>query len=261
MAWAVETVDFDWFVLLSGQDYPIQPLERIEDALRGGGVQGYISGVPFGQGVPCGPTECVVQRPGKPCEECVSRYHYRYFALPRIPGAGRLTILANSLRVDRWLNARQSYIRVRRCFQERLSLLLGFHVRGPFGPTLKPYKGPQWFSLHREAVRYVLDFAQRNPAYVYHYQRTIIPDESFFQTILLNQSRLRLSRNNMRFVSWPNPWSSHPEVLVTADLNRLLESGCHFARRFDATVDSTILDSLDEVLALDPAATEHCRRG
>ncbi len=257
MALAVDTTDFDWFVLLSGQDYPIQPLARIETALRSEGVHGYISGVAVEEGVPCGPVECVVQRPGEPCAECVTRYTFSYYALPWMPGIGRIARCVGSSRIDRWINAHQPYVRVRPSFQRGLPTRLGFRTGWPFGPTMRLYKGSQWFSLHRDAVRYVLDFVRHNPGYVRHFRRTSIPDEAFFQTMLLNQPKLRMSRNNMRFVSWTDPWSPHPDILVLEDLPRLLQPQCHFARRFYVRTDAAILERLDEVLSKGSVAEHH----
>lgn len=57
------TGEFDWLVLLSGQDYPLRPLEEIERGLVGGGFDGYVEGVEV--------------RP-PPGDEFTRRYFYRY---------------------------------------------------------------------------------------------------------------------------------------------------------------------------------------
>src|SRR4051794_31791667 len=38
--------EWDWLVLLSGQDYPLRPLPEIERELGARGVEGYVEGVP-----------------------------------------------------------------------------------------------------------------------------------------------------------------------------------------------------------------------
>ena len=33
LRWIVDNVDFDWIIIISGQDYPIQPLKNLEKFL------------------------------------------------------------------------------------------------------------------------------------------------------------------------------------------------------------------------------------
>jgi hypothetical protein len=73
-----------------------------------------------------------------------------------------------------------------------------------------------------------------------------IPSESFFATVLLNDRSLRVARDNRRFVSFEAPLTPHPDTLTTADLDRVLASKCDFARKFDAEVDTEVLDALDD---------------
>ncbi len=78
-----------------------------------------------------------------------------------------------------------------------------------------------------------------------YYRRVAIPSESFFATVLLNDSSLRVTPDNRRFVSFPVPGAPHPETLTSADLGRLLQSDCDFARKFDIEADAEVLDALD----------------
>src|SRR5689334_7292370 len=42
LRWALEHADFDWLVLISGQDYPIRPLAEIERSLALGDVHAFV---------------------------------------------------------------------------------------------------------------------------------------------------------------------------------------------------------------------------
>jgi hypothetical protein len=51
--------------------------------------------------------------------------------------------------------------------------------------------------------------------------------------------------DHLRHIDWGRD-SSHPKTLGVPDLERLVTSAKLFARKFDASVDSAILDLLDE---------------
>ena len=79
------------------------------------------------------------------------------------------------------------------------------------------------------------------------FRRVLIPDELFFQTILLNSPlRDRIVNDNLRYMDWSRPNVPLPAVLGTGDLPQLQQSPALFARKFDVTVDSAILDMIDE---------------
>jgi hypothetical protein len=87
-------------------------------------------------------------------------------------------------------------------------------------------------------------FVHANPDYVRFFGHVLIPDELFFQTIIMN-SELRgsIENDNLRFLDWSR--DPRPAVLVQKDLPALLSSHKLFARKFDERIDSSILDLLD----------------
>jgi hypothetical protein len=106
--------------------------------------------------------------------------------------------------------------------------------------------GSQWFTVSVRAIRSVTTFLSDNPGYVAYYRRADIPDESFFHTILRNDPTLRFVGDNRRFIRFPPPPSEgHPLVLGVDDLDDMVASGSHFARKFDGRVDPVVLDLLD----------------
>jgi hypothetical protein len=72
-----------------------------------------------------------------------------------------------------------------------------------------------------------------------------VPSESFFASVLLNEAALTIERDNRRYVPFA-PGAPHPDTLTSGDYDTLLASGADFARKFDAAVDSRVLDLLDE---------------
>jgi hypothetical protein len=124
-------------------------------------------------------------------------------------------------------------------------------LRRRFPHGLRPFVGSGYWCLHRDAVRYVLAFVERRPDFVRFYRRVHIPDESFFQTILVNsQLADSIVNDNLRYIEWP---PRGPAILTSADLPKLWASGKLFARKFDLEVDPHVLNEIDAALD-DPAS-------
>lgn len=79
-----------------------------------------------------------------------------------------------------------------------------------------------------------------------------VPDEIFFQTILLNSSLASdIVNDDMRYIEWKDPNSGSPSVLDMNDFPGLANSPKLFARKFDEEVDVEILDRIDhEILGV-----------
>ena len=166
-------------------------------------------------------------------DEFARRYFYRYRTI-REPRASMRRALAASrpllvLRDMPW------------------GVLLGRRCATPFSAALPCRRGSDWLSLSRRSVEAVAGAARSRPDLLRHYERTISPTESFPQTVLHAAPGLRLSADTRRFTSW-TPGAQHPEVLRSADLERILASGSDFARKFDVTVDRAVMDELDRVV-------------
>jgi hypothetical protein len=78
-----------------------------------------------------------------------------------------------------------------------------------------------------------------------------VPDEIFFQTIILNSSFARRAVNdNLRYIEWKDPDAGSPAILRKSDFQKLASSSKLFARKFDMTVDTEVLDFIDrEIIA------------
>ncbi len=211
-------LDPDWLLVLSGQDYPLRPMAAIEADL---GTSEYDAMLGHAW-------ELDTDRlPEPPADEFFLRCAYRHYAapafLPRLPG---------TLRPLAYLRDLPPQVGLRR-------------VRLPFGEGFRCFVSADWLTLSRRALRAVLD-AAGDRRLMRFYRRVAIPSESFFATVLLNDSSLHVARDNRRFVSFEAPLTPHPDTLTTADLDRVLASGCDFARKFDAEADAQVLDALDE---------------
>jgi hypothetical protein len=185
----------EWFVLLSGQDYPVRPLAQIEAGLRGADA--------FVQATPVKP---LTWRRGE-ADEFARRYRMRWR-----PVDDRVAQVA--ARADPLAHVR--------------TLPGGTYLGLRATPPLPPFHGSDWCTLSRRAVDAVL----AAPAAVLdHFLHTIVPTEAFMQTVLAN-STLTLHPDNRRHVRFA-PSSPNPRVLTRDDVDAALASGADFARKFD----------------------------
>jgi hypothetical protein len=233
--WALDYVDFDWFILLSGQDFPICPIKDIEQFYENTNFDGFIEATPL------------EEFSSEERRDIFTRYWFQYWRLPknwyyyRVPS-----------KVRDWLNwsrstvnSAQSLIQIR-WMPRGLGMRLGIRAWSvPFHGGFRCFKGSDWFSLSRPLVEFLKRTIQERSHLVVHYSRTILPSESFFHTVLWNASGLYLCNDNLRYISWPNHWSSHPATLTGSHFDALVSSGKHFARKFDVNLDPHIVDRLE----------------
>jgi hypothetical protein len=119
-------------------------------------------------------------------------------------------------------------------------------LKRAFPAGLQPYGGGTWCALSGEAVRYLVDYSDRNPEVVDFFRHVKIPDEIYVQTVLLNsQLGDSIEPDDVHYIDW-SPGGAHPKTLGTEDYERLASSGKLFARKFDPRYDMKVLDMLDE---------------
>lgn len=206
--------DPDWTLILSGQDYPLRPLADIEGELEASLVDGRLGAV----------RQVEPNRPPTGEDEFFLRCRYRHYTRPRAMGA-----LPRALRPLAYARELPPLVGVRRL--ER--------------PPLPFFACADWLTLGRRALTATLAAAD-DRRLMRHFRRVAVPSESFFATVLLNDPALTIERDHRRFAPFPHAGAPHPDTLTSDDLERLLASGADFARKFDAAVDSRVLDLLDE---------------
>ncbi|MEQ2039623.1 beta-1,6-N-acetylglucosaminyltransferase [Mediterraneibacter gnavus] len=120
------------------------------------------------------------------------------------------------------------------------------------------YKGSQWVSITDDFVRYILSNMKRIKK-IYKY--TIIPDESFIQTIAMNsyyKNKLSTGNENeatMRLIDWER---GNPYIYKKEDLLILRNCDSLFARKFSDLVDKEIIIELKKnVISKDSEGSEN----
>jgi hypothetical protein len=127
----------------------------------------------------------------------------------------------------------------------------GRHVQLPgrrsFPRGLRPFGGGAYWCLSRECIELVHSFVRERPDVVRFFHRVDIPDEIFFQTVVMNSDLAgTVVNDNLRYIDWSR--DRRPAVLGIEDLERLRTSTKLFARKFDVGRDPAILDAIDREL-------------
>jgi hypothetical protein len=131
----------------------------------------------------------------------------------------------------------------------------GPHVRLPwkrrFPEGATPYGGEAYWNLSRAGVEHVARFVDSRPDVVDFFRHVDIPDEIFFQTVLMNSELAgSVVNDNLRYIDWTR--GPRPALLEARDLPALRASPKLFARKFDVFHDGEILDLVDTELLREP---------
>ncbi|MCB5184290.1 beta-1,6-N-acetylglucosaminyltransferase [Methylobacillus gramineus] len=131
----------------------------------------------------------------------------------------------------------------------------------PFMEGVTPYIGNQWMILSRGFC----EFLTRSPEvsrFVKFYKNTLIADEGFFQTVIMNTSySANIVNDDKRAIDWV-PMGTiklRPREFTTNDASALLASKHLFARKFDETIDTNILDIIEQHLKDTQVISRHTK--
>jgi hypothetical protein len=73
------------------------------------------------------------------------------------------------------------------------------------------------------------------------------PVETVFQTVLMNDSNLKIENTDKRFIVWSDG-GNNPKILGLQHLGGILASDAWFARKVDDMLSSELLDRLDDIV-------------
>jgi hypothetical protein len=222
--WLLENnSDFDWLVYLSGQDYPTQPLSKIEDFLSKTDYDGFMLYA-----------EALSEQGYLLVNNPVERYFYQYYRPP--------TWIRPYLKIPyKILLKVQKFTPLNCWYIDALPIGLKALLT-PFNENSICYSSSQWHTLSRRCVEYIANFTNKNSSLVNYYEKTILPEESIIATILVNSKRFKICNDHKRYLEFLGD-SAHPRILTAQDYSTLTNGSFHFARKFEQ--DTEILDMLD----------------
>ena len=219
---------YDYFMLLSGQDYPIHNMQLVVDSLKNAYPMPYI--------------DCN----GGGINNPVIRSKF----------AKRKTVL--QLRF--WLMHKHKwfpkfFIRVGVWLMEKILFSLRLSDYYYFAKhDIQLFCGSAWWILPDQIIDFIL--GEIDQPYVQRLLATDTPEETFFQILakrsplehlvnVKNQRDKQAGKTWAYFHDTDKPMAKHPYTFTKKEYNKLIESDYWFARKFDAHVDCEILDMLD----------------
>ncbi len=214
----LDCFDYDYLINLSGQCYPLKSVDSIKDFLNKTSFA-YMEQFKIPAGAPKG----WGKRGG------LDRVEYSYYKNPLLI----LTeVIFNKISKSSKYDAR------------RLIKLPRINKQIPY--NLEPYGGSMWFCLTKKHVDFILGFLENKSDLLDFFKHTLIPDELFFHTIIMNSPlKNTVFNDNLRYIDWTKKGVSLPATLTVEDRDNLLTSPKLFARKFDIELDEQILDLID----------------
>ena len=111
------------------------------------------------------------------------------------------------------------------------------------------YKGMIWASLPYEQIEYVLEYIRSHQGFIKKLKHTLLPEEFFLQTILMNSKfRDAIVTNNLHYTVWEKKHGSLPALLDEEDYGDIMKSECFFARKIALPYSKTLIAKIDSVL-------------
>lgn len=220
--------DFDHFITMSGQCYPIKENAYIVKYFEGQQENNFINFYPL--------------LAGSTQVENISKY----YCVDMIGGIHRLPQIAKKML--------RAMVKIANIFLPERS----------FVPGLVPYRGSAWFCINKNTALYVSQFVHspKGAELAKFFRHVRAADEMFFHCIILNSPFANQCRyydrdiiNAKHFMKNENKAYLHyldwgetredPAILDEGDFERLKESKFLFARKFEEAKSRALLDAID----------------
>lgn len=199
----------DYFVLLSGQDKPTQPIDDIVDFYTKNKDISFVDFIPI-------PYDKLAYK-GR------TRTKYYNFRVKN-----KMETLFPPSEIKHKMSWKGWVLNIILLFRN------GFRTKRNYPMNMQPYYSSQWFNFSKEAVEYILQFLDKYPEFYNFHKRSLHPEEMMLQSIVIN-SRLwgEVKNNNLRYIEWKEG-EKHPELLSISILEELKDKKEYlFARKFE----------------------------
>lgn len=112
------------------------------------------------------------------------------------------------------------------------------------------YGGSAWFSLTRNCVGEVIRYTHKHPSLLRRFKFTFAPDELYFQTVVrhIDFAQKQVGQGNLRHIHWRQDGDNHPIVFNEGHFYELSSSEAMFGRKFCMGESGKVMDLLDKYL-------------
>jgi hypothetical protein len=218
-------VHYTWLTNLSGQDYPVSSLADFAEELSAASHDGFLHHS----------TE-LAHDP----RDGYDRYYFQYTKLKeKLSVAERAMLRLPRVALERFSNTYR--------INTSYGLMVGRHADpAPFNADFRCYAGSYWHTIRRRCAEYLLDFVDARPDLVAYLKRVLVPDEFVIQTVLANHRDFHFVNHNRRYFDMRGARHGHPKVMTEKEMPKFLGDRYVFARKFEWSNGTALLDQLDQ---------------
>lgn len=240
LRWCAANLEFEWCCTLTGLSYPLKPLAEFETFLLDAGYDAFIHH--FDAFDP-------IQWPKGTAEQ---RYRFAYYRLPQFQYLHRVPQSVQRLleHTRKSFNRIQPFLRIVPMPRKAPTRFGIRRLRRPMGRDFLVCGGRQMLNVNRRALAQMLDFVSAHPEWTRFARRALIPDETFFTSILVNAPELRVCNNVLRYIKWPKLHAASAATIGADEVDQAMRSGAPFGLKFDAIAAPAALDEVDARLGL-----------
>lgn len=206
--------DASYFHILSGQDYPIRPLEDFLNLFKKYDGMEFID---------------YVHLPDPLWQENTFRRFTAFYFNDYIKNPRTSPIPSLLYHIQKKLGIHKN---IPMCFD---------HLFG----------GSQWLSLTRETTCYLVEYTRNHPSFYRKMRFVFAPDEIYIQTVVCNHVGPQKLINSHRYVRWENENGSRPANLGNNHFKYLFCGNNIIARKFCKSHSATLINSVDKYLLHD----------
>jgi hypothetical protein len=216
----------DWFVLLSGSDYPTMRADNVLADLASCGGDALLDL----RGVPSGPPNLPYELPENPTLQ-------HFVSTENLALAWRRYVGFNA-----WFPIIRAGPRV-----GRHTMYFPFEMKrwSPFDAWFKCFYGDHWFSGNSKVAHILLTPTQKHLHLRRHLRWRVVPEECYYHSVLGNSPHVKIVKATRRYSEWLGG-GAHPQFLTVKDLPAMISSEAHFARKFEP--NTPVLDEIDRLL-------------
>mgnify|MGYP000214333486 FL=1 len=202
---AVNRGGYSHYWLISGQDYPLRPMDNILDFLEANQEANFI--------------ECSQIKP-------FNKRNDVYFPNSVIGRKLWQKVLKNL-----WIYGTGGWNKTFPIFKRKAP------------DDFKYWFGSQWWCLNSTTAQWIIDYLNEHTEYEKFFEHSLCSDECFFQTLVMNSPFANTTKPYLHYIKWKKGKSS-PRTLTTIDYEELKKTEKIIARKFDIDVDTEIIERL-----------------
>lgn len=224
-------------ILLSGQDYPIKSIDTINTHYIENDGYDFIDISPIREVFP---TEWSIRLNYYKYNLSNKRGKYIWFSSKVDQSFLSINFIKNIIKI----------ILYRRDLTFIKEIVGNFNKKRIIPCDMIPYAGAQWWSLTFETTSKIIDFIDKNPALYEYNKYSLLPDETFFQTIIkhlsLKDENIKI-KDSTTYANWSRKNCDLPVTFNDTDFGELISLPKHklFARKFDFEYNKEIINLLD----------------